>query len=102
MSNVFTRNLQHSSPPWRLADPEHRGRIINQLDQVVATVPKAGAVDWQTRTANLKEALITAAAVLDSHGIPPSDDLIDLLNVCRPGAPRILTVSERQQPPSTG
>lgn len=98
MSNVFTRNLRHSSPPWRLAAPENRGRIINQQDQVVATVPKAGEVDWETRTANLNlvlhapellEALITAAAVLDSAGIPPSDRLIQLLNDCRPGAPQI-------------
>lgn len=106
MSNVFTRRLKHSSPPWRIQD-HRRGIVFNQLDQKVAVVPKAGVIDWETREANLNliahapellEALITAAAVLDSAGIPPSDHLIDLLNSCRPGAPPIPRVGDRVQP----
>lgn len=99
MSNGFTRKLSHSSPPWRLADPERRGRIINQQDQVVASVPKAGEIDWQTREANLNlilhapellEALIHACVHLDAQGVPPTRRMIDLLNACRPGAAPIV------------
>ena len=97
MSNFFTRRLRHSSPPWRIQDPG-RGIIYNQQDQRIATVPKAGDIDWQTRTANLNviahapellEALIVATALLHQQGMPPSAATVDLLNRCRPGAPPI-------------
>jgi len=97
MSNFFTRKLKHSSPPWRIQE-HSRGIVYNQLDQKVATVPKAGEIPWETREANLNliahapellEALITACFVLDSNGIKPSDNLIQLINACRPGAAKI-------------
>ena len=106
MSNFFTRKLKHSSPPWRVQD-EGRGIVYNQLDQKIATIPKAGEIPWETRTANLNliaaapellEGLITACFVLDSNGIPPSDRLIDLINRCRPGAPPVVRPPERKPP----
>ena len=106
MSNFFTRKLKHSSPPWRIQE-QGRGIIYNQLDQRVATVPKAGEIDWETREANLNvivnapellEALITACFVLDSNGIPPSEHTIDLINRCRPGAAKIVRPGDREQP----
>jgi len=81
--------------------------VYNQLDQKIATIPKAGEIDWETRTANLNliahapellEGLITACFVLDSNGIPPSDNLIQLINACRPGAPKIVRPDDREQP----
>lgn len=105
MSNFFTRKLRHSSPPWRVQE-ERRGIVYNQLDQKIATIPKAGEIDWQTRTANLNliahapqllEGLITACYLLDTQGIRPSDDVIALINACRPGAPPVILKDDDEQ-----
>tara|TARA_B110000503_G_C6770925_1_gene259361 strand:+ start:177 stop:467 length:291 start_codon:yes stop_codon:yes gene_type:complete len=83
-----------TNPPWRINDV-NRGIVVDQLDRCIAVVPKAGAVPFNERQANLAvitaapellAALLEAAYILDTAGTPLNTEFYDLINRCRQGA----------------
>lgn len=91
---LFIKNTHLSAPPWRIQDAR-RGIVVDQNDCHIATVPKAGAVPFESRNQNLATiaaapellaALIEAAYHLDVAGTPLNDGFYELINRCRTGA----------------
>ena len=91
MSNIFTRYLGFTDPPWRVQDP-NRGIIVDSQDRRIATVAKPGAVPFDERQHNLAlisrapeiyAALVEAAYKLNQSGTPLSAEYYDLINSCR-------------------
>lgn len=94
MSNLWTRHLPITDPPWRIQDP-HRGTIYDAQDRKIATVHKAGAIPFEERMGNLQtiarapELLALArncAYILHTMGYPLKPEYYDLINAATPHA----------------
>ena len=98
MSNMWTQHLPITDGPWRIQDP-NRGIIYDAQDRRIAVVPKAGAVPFDERQANLAAisvvpeliaALRQAAYALDQMGVPLKPEFYDLMNRATPGAAELV------------
>lgn len=105
---LFIKNLRFSPAPWRIF---HRGRghIVDQNDNIIATVPKPGAIDFEQREANLRlithapeilAALLEAAYHLHSAGTPLRPELLDLIDRVRGPKFKPLRNPKRQRDPT--
>jgi|TARA_B110000503_G_scaffold70339_1_gene109468 hypothetical protein len=91
--SIYTQNLNITQGPWRIQDP-HRGTVFDLEDRLIATVPKAGAVPFEQRQANLHAiselpavvaALREAAFALHTLGYPLKPEYYELMNRATPG-----------------
>lgn len=103
---LFVKNLKFTQPPWRVQDPR-RGHIVDQQDRLIATVPKAGPIPFEQRTANLAliecapellAALLEAAYQLDMQGTPLNQSFYDLIDRAR--GPSFKPLKPRTQGPA--
>ena len=100
------RRIPLSPSPWRVSNVD-RGTIIDQNDAIVARLPKAGPLSFETRSANLSaivhapqllQALREAAYWLHVTGVPANPefyDLIDRASAGMPAIPRLRTPDPR-------
>lgn len=91
------RRIPLSPGPWRVSNWD-RGTIIDQNDAIVARLPKAGALSFETRSANLSaivhapqllQALREAAYWLHVTGVPATAEFYDLIDRASAGLPAI-------------
>ena len=91
------RRIPLSPSPWRVSNID-RGTVIDQNDRIVARLPKAGPLSFETRSANLSaivhapqllQALREAAYWLHVTGVPANPEFYDLIDRASAGMPPI-------------
>jgi hypothetical protein len=94
---LFIKNIPLSPAPWRVNNVG-RGIIVDLNDRTVAVVPKAGAIPFPERSANLAvitaapellAALREAAYHLENAGIPLNPEYYELINRASEGVPAL-------------
>ena len=102
-TTLFTELLEVTNGPWRVKD-ENRGIIVDAQDRRICTVPKAGDIKFDERTANqaaiaaapeLLGALRMTAWVLTTMGCELKPEFYSLINRASAGAPELVPESVR-------
>lgn len=98
MSNLWTRHLPITDPPWRIQDP-HRGTVYDAQDRRIATVAKAGEIPFEERMGNLNTIALApellalcrnCAYLLHQLGYPLKPEYYDLINRATPHANQLV------------